>query len=81
MKEAIEEDFTFIPNDIQATSKMIAEQMSNQVKEKYRGKFLIKTLNYAKNNTTKMTEFAIGFLTKSKHPKILFEIIISLDMD
>ena len=81
LKEAIEEDFTFIPNDIQATSKMIAEQMSNQVKEKYRGKFLIKTLNYAKNNTKKMTEFAIGFLTKSKHPKILFEIIISLDMD
>lgn len=81
LKEVIEEDFTFIPNDIQSTSNMIAEQMSNQVKEKYKGKFLIKTLNYAKNSTTKMTEFAIGFLTKSKHPKIIFEIIISLDMD
>jgi hypothetical protein len=81
LKEDIEEDFTFISDDIQSTSNMIAEQMSNQVKDKYKGKFLVKTLNYAKNSTTKMTEFAIGFLTKSKHPKIIFEIIISLDMD
>ena len=60
---------------------MLAEQMTSRLNDKYKDKILVKTLNYAKNSTNKLTEFAVGFLTNDKKPKILFEMIIGLDMD
>jgi hypothetical protein len=81
LKENIDEDFDFLTNDNQATAEMLAEQMTSRLKDKYKDKILVKTLNYAKNSTNKLTEFAVGFLTNDKKPKILFEMIIGLDMD
>ena len=81
LKENIDEDFDFLTNDNQATAEMLAEQMTSRLNDKYKDKILVKTLNYAKNSTNKLTEFAVGFLTNDKKPKILFEMIIGLDMD
>jgi hypothetical protein len=81
LKDNLDEDFDFLTNDNEKTAEMLAEQMTSRLKDKYKDKILVKTLNYARNSTNKLTEFAVGFLTNDKQPKILFEIIIGLDMD
>lgn len=80
LEDNLNTDFDYLAEDMKQTSKMLEEQMSDLLKDKYKDTFLIKTTNYAKNVQTQLTEFSLGFLTKKAH-KILFELIVSLDMD
>lgn len=81
LQEVIQEDFDFLVNDNQKTAELLEKQMISRLKEKYKDSFLIRTLNFSKNISTGLTEFAIGFLTKEKHPKVLFELVIGLKME
>lgn len=81
LKDVLQEEFDFLVNDNQKTAELLEKQMPSRLKEKYKESFLIKTLNYSKNISTGLTEFAIGFLTKEKHPKVLFELVIGLKIE
>lgn len=81
LKDFLQEEFDFFVNDNQKTAELLEKQITSRLKEKYKGSFLIKTLNFSKNISTGLTEFAIGFLTKEKHPKVLFELVIGLKIE
>ena len=81
LKDVVQEEFDFFVNDNQKTAELLEKQIPSRLKEEYKESFLIKTLNYSKNISTGLTEFAIGFLTKEKHPKVLFELVIGLKIE
>lgn len=81
LKSELDDELDYIPHDIEKSAAMVASQMGNSIKEKYRSKIKTVALTPGRNGDTKLMDFPVGFVTNKKRPSVLFELIAALEME
>lgn len=81
LKEHIDNDFTVIPDDKEKTARLVAEQLQQQLKRRYLNKLMVRPIGQSfKKGDDNIIVFTSGFITKSRAPKIVFELDVELPM-
>lgn len=81
LKEHIDNDFTVIPDDKEKTAKLVAEQLQQQLKRRYLNRLMVRPIAQSfKKGDGDIVVFTSGFITKSRSPKIIFELDVELPL-